>query len=58
MKLPVQWNVAFFGQHDLKGSLKWMGTFWVSIAGVLWGPACRRSVGRSLWMCSDLRKSA
>ncbi len=34
--LHVQWNVAFFGQHDMKGSLKWMGAFWVSIAGASW----------------------
>ena len=30
----LQWNVVFFGRHDLKGSLKWMGTFWLSIAGL------------------------
>ena len=33
--LPVQWNVATFGEHKLEGSLKWMGAFWVSVAGVL-----------------------
>lgn len=27
------WNVVFFGQHRLKESIRWMGAFWVSIAG-------------------------
>ena len=36
----MQWNVAFFGQHQMKGSLKWMGAFWVSVAGAFWKPMC------------------
>lgn len=43
--LAVQWNVVFFGQHNLKGSLKYMGAFWLSVAGmhslnVVCGHAC------------------
>lgn len=29
------WNVVFFGKHELKGSLPWMGAFWASIAGTI-----------------------
>ncbi|KAK9906787.1 hypothetical protein WJX75_008014 [Coccomyxa subellipsoidea] len=30
--LGNQWNVVFFGRHDMQGSLKWMGAFWLSVA--------------------------
>ncbi|CAL8462405.1 g1938 [Coccomyxa elongata] len=30
--LGNQWNVVFFGRHDMPGSLKWMGAFWLSVA--------------------------
>ena len=33
LKWFVQWNVVFFGQRNLTGSLKWMGAFWLSVAG-------------------------
>ncbi|KAL0018447.1 hypothetical protein WJX77_010436 [Trebouxia sp. C0004] len=29
------WNVVFMGRHQMKPSLKWMGAFWLSIAGVI-----------------------
>ncbi len=29
----MQWNVVFFGERNLTGSLKWMGAFWLSVAG-------------------------
>ncbi|KAF6256064.1 TspO/MBR-related protein [Scenedesmus sp. NREL 46B-D3] len=27
------WNVVFFGRHKMEESTKWMGAFWLSIAG-------------------------
>lgn len=38
LALGNMWNVIFFGRHELKASLKWMGAFWLSIAG---GPRAR-----------------
>ncbi|KAL3148375.1 hypothetical protein ABBQ38_013831 [Trebouxia sp. C0009 RCD-2024] len=29
------WNVVFMGRHQLQPSLKWMGAFWLSIAGTI-----------------------
>ncbi|CAK0751704.1 hypothetical protein CVIRNUC_002088 [Coccomyxa viridis] len=33
--LGNQWNVVFFGERNLTGSLKWMGAFWLSVAGTI-----------------------
>ncbi|KAI8467911.1 MAG: TspO/MBR-related protein [Monoraphidium minutum] len=33
LALGNAWNVVFFGRKELKPSLKWMGAFWLSIAG-------------------------
>ena len=32
--------VIFFGRRNLQGSLKWMGAFWLSVAGALCSVIC------------------
>lgn len=35
-KYAVSVAVVFFGRRDMRGSLKWMGAFWLSVAGAPW----------------------